>query len=402
MLAAALVICLAAGSPVFAKGAADAVAYIKARQQTDGGFAEPDAASDPTSTCWAMLAGAAASEQVKDWKNSGKSPVDFLASKAGDLTKLDDIELTSLALSEAGADPRNLAGKNLVSLIVAQVNSDGRIGDSAAQHCWGMIALLAAGEAMPSKSAGWLLENQRADGGWGESDAVVVADTGLAIEALAGIGQLDQKVVSPALKLLKSKIGPAGGFSSGKGPQNTMMTASIMRAIVAAGQDPSSDAWSFHGNTPVMFIDSMQTADGHYQYSKGVESQPAVTTSTAVPADLNKSFPLNATPAAVNTSSGGVHDLGTTGAGIIPAPATQASEPGSQRSTGVPAATGAASAQATFSGLWLFLIVCAVYVVTMAIAALIAAKLYQPAPAQPASVYPPQVPPPAEWPPRAP
>ncbi|HEY5494843.1 MAG TPA: prenyltransferase/squalene oxidase repeat-containing protein [Candidatus Anoxymicrobiaceae bacterium] len=401
-LLAAAVICLASLSPCLAAGTPDALNYIKARQGSDGGFAEPDAASDGTTTCWAMLAGASAGEQVSTWQNAGKSPVDFLQSQAAGLTKLEDIELYTLALSEAGADPRNFAGRNQVSLILAHMKSDGHIGDTMAQHCWGLIALAAAGEAPPAKSDTWLVEQQRADGGWGESDAVVVADTGLAVEALTGIGQLDAGISAQAMKLLKSKIGPAGGFSSGKGTENSMLTASVMRAIYAAGQDPASDSWSFHGNTPVKFMESMQAPDGHYQFSKGTESQPAMTTSTAVPADEGKHFPLVAETQGVDTSSGGVKDLGTQGAGIVPAPESQ------QKSTttaGSPVASGSAAAQSTFSGLWLFLIICAVYVAALAIAALIAAKLYQlpgTAGAPPGFLYPQQAPPPTDWPPPGP
>lgn len=398
-LVVAAVICLASMSTCLAAGAPEALNYIKARQGSDGGFAEPDAASDGTTTCWAMLAGSSAGEKVSTWQNGGKTPLDFLQSQAAGLTKLEDIELYTLALAEAGADPRNFAGKNLVSLILAHVKSDGRIGDTTAQHCWGLIALAAAGEATPPKSDTWLVEQQRADGGWGESDAVVVADTGLAVEALTGIGQLDQGVSAQAMKLLKTKIGPAGGFASGKGPENTMLTASVMRAIYATGQDPASDAWSFHGNTPVKFMASMQAADGHYQFSKGTESQPAMTTSTAVPADVEKHFPLVPETQGIDTSSGGVKDLGTQGAGIVPA---QDSQPTSTATAGAPVASGTAAAQTTFSGLWLFLIICAVYVIALGAAALIAAKLYQPPGAPPVLLNPQQVPPPTDRPPPGP
>ena len=63
-LAAVMAICLLCAPLCLAKGAPDAINYIKARQGTDGGFAEPDAASDGTTTCWAMFAGASAGEQV--------------------------------------------------------------------------------------------------------------------------------------------------------------------------------------------------------------------------------------------------------------------------------------------------------------------------------------------------
>jgi hypothetical protein len=39
-------------------GASEALTYIKANQNSDGGFSEPDAASDTLTTCWALIAGA--------------------------------------------------------------------------------------------------------------------------------------------------------------------------------------------------------------------------------------------------------------------------------------------------------------------------------------------------------
>jgi hypothetical protein len=53
----------------------------------------------------------------------------------------------------------------------------------------------------------------------------------------------------------------------------------------------------------------------------------------------------------------------------------------------------------------LFLIICAVYVLTLAIAALVAARLYQPPDASlppPGLIHPQQVPPPPDWSPPGP
>lgn len=361
-----------------AKGVGEAINYIKARQTADGGFAEPDASPDGLTTCWAMLAGASAGQKVLDWKNGGVGPQTFLETQASSLTKLSDIETYALALAESGADPRNLGGKNLVALIKAAVKSDGQIGGTTAEHCWGLIALVASSESVPSKSASWLVEHQRADGGWGESDAVVVADTGLAVEALVGMGQAETSLVDPAMKLLRQKMAADGGFAGAIGGSNVQATGAVMRSVYAAGQDPGSSTWTFNGNDPVSYLDSMQAADGHYQYSKGVESQPSMTTAIAVSAAGGKHFPLNSASAS-SGQAGGIRDLGATGAAMTPGARSETPvQSGTQQAAISGSASGDATASGGLGGLWLFLIMCAGYLIALVAAALIVAKLYVP------------------------
>src|SRR5450759_101852 len=347
-----------AAVPAAATGAASAVGYLKARQGADGGFAEPEASSDVTTTCWALLAGTSAGEKAMGWTNGGVDPLKFLESESGSLSRLGDMEMVALALAEAGGDPRNLAGKNLVALIEAHAK-DGKMGGTIAEHCWGMLALTAAKEKLPDNSEGWLVANQRADGGWGESDSVVVADTALAVEALAGTGSAENSVTDSALKFLRSKMGADGGFAGPTGGSNSQLTASSVRAASAAGEDADSGRWSAGGNSPVKFLGSMQAADGHYAYSRGVESQPAMTSAMAAVGASGKYFPLAAATSQEQGATG-THDLGATGAGMVPAQASSGSTPapGTNGIVGKAEASGTASASGS-GGLLLFLIVCA-------------------------------------------
>jgi prenyltransferase beta subunit len=357
----------AAAQPVSGSGVPEAILYIKARQNSDGGFSEPGASSDPTTTSWALLAGSAQGEEPLNWQSSGAYPKQYLTSQAGSIRKLKDIELIALAITEAGGDPRNAAGIDLVSLGKANIASNGKIGADIAEHCWGMLFLNAAGETVPAKCTEWLVEQQRQDGGWGESDKVLVQDTGLAIEALTSTGEETGESLDAALKMLKARMNGDGGF---KGPSKTsdaQTTSWAVRAITAAGEDPSSQGWSFHGNNPISFLNSLQSADGHFQYSKGVESQPAVTTAMAsiALAGVDSSQDTSGdSPTAVDAGSAVAGDLGTAGADI----SRQGSS--SSGSVGGPnvqvkvlkgPSSGAVGSVSGATGFWLFLTICAIY-----------------------------------------
>ncbi len=365
------------------KGAEEALSYIKSRQNADGGFSEPDAASDPRTSCWAVLSGAAVGEDPLSWSNSGSTAEQYLDAAVGSVSSLEDIELMALAIAESGGDPTDVSGKNLVSLIKAQMDSSGKIGADIYQHCWGIIAIIASGEDAPSAATEWLVEKQRVDGGWGESDQVVVKDTALALEALNGAGESSGVKVDSALQLLHDKMDGDGGYMSTSKKSDAQTTSTVLRAIYAAGEDPKSDSWSFHGNNPLGFLNSLQASDGHFQYSKGTESQPAMTTAIALPSISGVSFPLNSSntlKSGTDINSSGDPDTGTAGAGMsLPATkATVGGGPGLQARVVQGAATGASACVLGALGLWLFLILCFVYAGLLIIIAFTVAAVSKP------------------------
>lgn len=365
--------------PAFA-GPSEAVGYVKARQNADGGFSEPDAASDVRLTCWSVIAGAAAGEDPASWRNGGTGADEYLANEAEKLTELLDIELVTCALAESGSDPRDVKGRNLVSLINAHLAEDGRIGKNLEEHCWGMIALKAADEQVSSKSVGWLVSQQREDGGWADSDDSLVRDTAIAMEALVATGEAETDVMEASLLLLRERMSTGGGFAASTGETNAQLTGSVMRGLYAAGDDPASSAWTSQGGNPVSYLNGLQAADGHERYSSGAESQPALTTAMAVPAMLGKHLPLDA-PQGVATLGPGepgspVRDLGTAGVGMKPSAAALEKKPKSGEDatlTVIPGSSAGAVAKRTswFSSLWLFLILCLAYAIVLIVVALI-------------------------------
>jgi hypothetical protein len=384
-------------------GVNEGILYLKGRQNANGGFSEPGESSSGVMTSWAVLAGFSSIKDPTGWYDAGEAAVEYVYAAANEETALTELELYTLALSEAGVDPISESGKNLVSLIKAHIGDDGKIGKSIDEHCWGMISLVSAGEKVPTKSTNWLVSKQREDGGWADKSEDIVRQTALGVEALVAAGEADPDIIRKALKLLREKMSSDGGFAGKTKATDGQLTASVVRAIYAAGDDPASASWTFEGANPVSFLNSLQAPDGHYRYSSGVDSQPAMTTAMVLPALSGKHFPLSAKGIKASlvpeaTQGEPVHDLGTEGAEVEAGSETTGSEPtGSEVEstsssnesaveTGGPAisrvngASAGAIGQKTtwFGGLWLFLIICVAYIVVLVVAALLAGKLVSP------------------------
>ena len=280
-----------------------ALEYLKGRQQTDGGFAEPGRDSSDQLTGWVVCAIAAAGEDPNSWRVTGKSPLDYLSSHAGDWTTLGDLERSCLAVCSAGADPRSFGGRNLVAEISAQIKGDGHLGDMINDHCWGLIALAAAGEPIPEGCRNWLVSMQNIDGGFSfaPESASDPDDTGAAIQALIAAGESPGgNAMERATFFLRFCQSSDGGFCWQSNSSNVASTAWAVQGLSAAGEDPDSTAWSKSGKTPLDFLRDMQQADGHIRYSDASDANPAWMTAEAVPALLKKPFPLSSEPEAQN------------------------------------------------------------------------------------------------------
>jgi len=280
----------AAGDPV-----ENSLEYLRGRQQTDGGFAEPGRDSSDQLTGWVVCAIAAAGEDPNSWSVTGKSPLDYLSSHAGDWTTLGDLERSCLAVCSAGADPRSFGGRNLVAEISAQIKSDGHLGDMINDHCWGLIALAAAGEPIPEGCRNWLISMQNIDGGFSfaPESASDPDDTGAAMQALKAAGEsADSNAMERAAFFLRFCQSSDGGFCWQSNSSNVASTAWAVQGLSAAGEDPDSTAWIKSGKTPLDFLRDMQQADGHIRYSDASDANPVWMTAEAVPALLKKPFPL--------------------------------------------------------------------------------------------------------------
>jgi Prenyltransferase and squalene oxidase repeat len=279
-------------------GAADAGSasvWLVSQQNADGGYgAESGQASRVDTTSWAMLGLAASGLNPFDVAKEGRSAVDFLRGRLGEVTAAGDLARAVLALEAAGADPRDFGGQNLVSRLRAKQRGDGSYEGQPSATALAAIALRTAGATGGIEaSLGWLHGAQNEDGGWGESAGAPSSAnaTGAVLQALSP----GTKVSRSGLSYLRNTQREGGGFATGaEGAVNTESTAWAVQGIVAAGGDPAS--FRRGGASALEYLTAHQETDGHYRYSGESDQHPVRTTSQAIPAAASTTFPIPTPP----------------------------------------------------------------------------------------------------------
>ena len=258
------------GAAVLAVSLAVAPAdYVSARQQPDGGFAEPGARTDPALTAWAVLGLHA----------SGRDPARSAAAYLRDAPIHDttDLALRIMALRVAGADVGDL-----IARLDRARRPDGRIGSLVNSTAWSVLALEKPGRG-PVR---YLLRAQHRSGGWSwvPRGAPDTNDTAAAIQALRW-GGVHGRPIRRGLAYIRRLTAGNGGVRlvAGREP-DTQSTAWAIQAYVAAGAKPPGAAFRF--------LASMRRPDGSYRYSRRYAVTPAVVTAQVLPALARKSFPL--------------------------------------------------------------------------------------------------------------
>ena len=143
--------------------AARGAAYLASQQQPDGSI---PAFSPIGSTADAVLAFVSAGVG----RTSMTKALGYLQSQtqAGNVSSIGLRAKVILALVAAGrGDPRNFGGHNLVMEVGSTVGPDGHVGNEAVLNdALAVLALDAAGAALPAAVSTWLLDAQCPDGGW--------------------------------------------------------------------------------------------------------------------------------------------------------------------------------------------------------------------------------------------
>lgn len=189
--------------------------------------------------------------------------------------------------------------------------------DGAFRQSLSILALQAAGHAVPRQAIDWLVTQQCDDGGWSPYRAdpakpckAATEDsnsTAMAVQALASVGGLSEEV-SEGVAWLTTNQGADGGIGYNPGgASDTNSTALFVQALTAADEDPTSV--EKEGNTPYDALLGLQLGCDVPEEGRG---------SFAFQATTDKSEPENndiATTAALFALSGQVLPVAQAGEG---------------------------------------------------------------------------------------
>ena len=270
IVSAALVLAAGAGaSPVTA-----AAEFLQRSQRGDGGFAARGSSPDVSLTAWAALGLEAAG--APPGRAAG-----FLLEHADEAESATDLALALLAGAALEAEVGPLAER-----VLALARPDGRIGPTVNSTIWGVLALRQAGEAVPARSARYLLGVQSRSGGWSWARGVAADsnDTAAAIQALRSLG-VGGRPIRRGLAFLRRLQNADGGFelTVGRG-SDAQSTAWAIQAFLAAGERPGAAAHRY--------LARLRRPDGSYRYSARYAVTPVWVTAQVLPALARRPFPL--------------------------------------------------------------------------------------------------------------
>jgi hypothetical protein len=280
--------------------------WLRAQQDTSGGFLGLSGEPDPGTTTDAVMAlyaaqqsdpaTAASLDAALAYLEREENGAGYAETGPGQAAKL------ALAAVTGGRDPRDFAGVDLVAAMTAPLTTPvpdgigGIYGDDLYDHALVLIALTAAGETIPDAALEPLRAAQGEDGGWAfdGSTAAGAADsntTALVIQALVAGGHGDDPVIDRALAFLATLLASDGGFAYG--PADPLVadansTALVLQALIAAGEDPASREW---GNAPLALA-LFQTPSGGLRYMAADEEPNLLATVQAIPAMEGLSLPV--------------------------------------------------------------------------------------------------------------
>jgi hypothetical protein len=311
--AATLAGLLGAGMAVAALPAAEEAGlgadWIEAQQQADGGFPGGLAPSSD-----AVVALEAAGREPGDLANGGDTVTDYLeasaeaaaASPAGTLSRV------VLGVLAAGLDPADVEGVDLIDALdgLFDPNSGAYVQGDVGAQAMTIIALARGGGPVRNSAVSYLLDRQLTDGSWhagGDTQAKTgdPRTTALAIMALRETGRGPAPVEDAVGYLAAVQSGDGGFPLTAGGTSDTLTTALVVQALVAAAIDPESDEWSADG-TPVEFLISLQLESGAFRADLAASAEDAAATSAAVQALMGTVLggePVTPTPTATATST---------------------------------------------------------------------------------------------------
>ncbi len=277
-----------------------ALTWLETQQQADGSFGSPG------NTAEVLMALGANRMDGADWSQSGGASV------------------RSAMLSQSRALAATASGSGKLALALAAQNicwpygvlqpldyysaTTGAFNVDAAPHALAMLGTTALSQTVPASATAYLLDLQQPNGGWewGVGWGADTNTTALALQALLAAGESPTSTaVISGLTYLKQAQNDDGGFpydpASPYGTaSDTNSTAYVVQALLAAGENPLSGAWSVGGMTgtmiisgtnPIAFLLGSQLPDGSFEWQKGLGANQ-MATQQAVTALFYRPFPI--------------------------------------------------------------------------------------------------------------
>ncbi len=282
-------------SPAAADSLSAAIAWLVAQQDASGGFIGFSGEPDPGTTIDAVLALSAAGETDSD---AVRLANEYLAANGTAFAEQGGGYAAKLvmAMVASGQDPTNLGGVNLVEMLTLDEESE-FCGGEVYDHALCVLGLVAAGQVVPEEWLSTLREYQIENGGWafdGSMEAPMADSntTAIVVQALISAGATpDQEPIVQALSYLTSVMAPDGGFAYAVaeplvGDANS--TGVVIQALIAAGEDPSSDTW---GNATAALM-AFQNESGAFRYMNDAPDDNLFATLQAIPALAGQPLPI--------------------------------------------------------------------------------------------------------------
>jgi hypothetical protein len=311
----------AMAAPPASSTAENAAGWLRGQQQPDGGFPGFQGGSDPSATADAAVAFAAAGIDPASVKRDGHSIIDFLTASAGSYgTSVAGAAKLTLAAVAAGENPREFGGVNLISQLQSHLDQAGGLYDEQIfTHAYAMLALVAAGETVPSNAITALEHHQAADGSWSFSGSTDPEQgdsntTAIAVQALNAAHSGNSAPIEKAFEYLKTVRMPDGSYTyqpGGASPPagDANSTALVIQALIAAGRAPETGV----AGSPLDALVRFQNQDGAFRFRDDTPADSALATVQAIPALMFMPLPIvpsgfsQADPPAILPAAGQAH-----------------------------------------------------------------------------------------------
>jgi prenyltransferase beta subunit len=289
--------------------AAQALAWLKTQQNSDGGFGSgfgPGSAVGPTTD--AIIAIASGGQDVSTWTNgdrSLRSPIDYLRGQveAGNVRLPGEIAKAILALIATGQDPHAFGGRDLVADLNGHFNTaSGMFSSSVYDQALAILALRNAAEPAPDAAVSALLGAQTVEGGWAFDGSTIAgaADsntTSLAVQALVAAGRKDDtgRALDYFRRVQNADAGWTYQVPSAFGTDTDANSTALGIQAILAGGDSASN-WSTGASDPIGALLSLQNADGSFSFNRVFPGANTLATLQAIPALIGDTL-VRVTPA---------------------------------------------------------------------------------------------------------